>query len=195
MLLLGYTVVSYNRMSALLLGVMHDSYQGRGVYLFPILRQNETLDHMFRFSDRFGWPSAWSLWSSAFSSVASAGLNPGFNFYSVFGVLYSDLGWLAVAYLFVIGILVGYLWQNFRLSKTFALLLYPWCAFSILFWIGSNIMFDGRIADLLKMAVALTIYDKLTLRQIHQPGDTAVHVEPGGLFPEPVTQGFAGDYF
>jgi hypothetical protein len=195
MLLLGYTVVSYNRMSALLLGVMHDSYQGRGVYLFPILRQNETLDHMFRFSDRFGWPSAWSLWSSAFSSVASAGLNPGFNFYSVFGVLYSDLGWLAVAYLFVIGILVGYLWLNFRLSKTFALVLYPWCAFSILFWIGFNIMFDGRIADLLKMAVALTIYDKLTLRQIHAPEDAEARVELDRLFPEPVTQGFAGDYF
>jgi hypothetical protein len=200
MLLLGYTVVSYNRMSALLLGVMHDSYQGRGVYLFPILRQNETIDNVFRLSDRFGWPSAWSLWSSAFSSVASAGLNPGFNFYSVFGALYSDLGWLATAYLFVIGILVGYLWQKFRQGKTFALVLYPWCAFCILFWIGSNLMFDGRLADLLKMAVALTVYDKLTLRHMHQSKDAEARVEGDRLeldrlLPEPVTRGLAGDYF
>jgi len=195
MLLLGYTIVSYNRMAALLLGVMYDSYQGRGVYLFPILRENETLNRFFHFNDRFDWPSAWGLWSSAFSSVASAGLNPGFNFYSVFGALYSDLGWFTLAYLFVIGILVGYLWLKFRAGKTFAIVLYPWCAFCILFWTGFNVMFDGRVEELVKMAVALTIYDKLALRQIHQPEAIEAGVEHGRLFPEPAPQNFAGDYF
>jgi hypothetical protein len=195
MLLLGYTIVSYNRMAALLLGVMYDSYQGRGVYLFPILRENETLNRIFHFNDRFDWPSAWGLWSSAFSSVASAGLNPGFNFYSVFGALYSDLGWLTLGYLFLIGVLVGYIWWKFRAGKTFAIVLYPWCAFCILFWVGYNVMFDGRVAELLKMAVALTVYDKFMLRQVHQPEIAEAPIEIDGLLPEPVTQGFAGDYF
>jgi hypothetical protein len=195
MLLLGYTIVSYNRMAALLLGVMYDSYQGRGVYLFPILRENETLNKLFHFNDRFDWPTAWGLWSSAFSSVASAGLNPGFNFYSVFGALYSDLGWLALAYLFLVGLLVGYIWWKFRAGKTFAIVLYPWCAFCILFWVGYNVMFDGRVMELLKMAVALTVYDKFMLRQVHQPEEDEARVEVDRFLPEPMTEGFAGDYF
>ena len=195
MLLLGYTIVSYNRMAALLLGVMSDNYQGRGVYLFPILRENDTLNRFFHFNDRFDWPSGWGLWSSAFTSVASAGLNPGFNFYSVFGALYSDLGWLTLAYLFVVGVLVGYVWLKFRAGKTFAIVLYPWCAFCVLFWTGYNVMFDGRVAELLKMAVVLTVYDKLTIRQIHQSEDEPVRVEPDRTLLEPVGQGFAGEYF
>jgi hypothetical protein len=199
MLLLGYTIVSYNRMAALLLGVMHDSYQGRGVYLFPILRENVTLNKLFHLNDRFDWPTAWGLWSAAFSSVASAGLNPGFNFYSVFGALYSDLGWLTLAYLFFVGILVGCLWWKFRAGKTFAIVLYPWFAFCILFWAGYNVMFDGRITELLKMAVALTFYDKFMLRLVYQVPDTEAPVEDDGLeidrlLPEPLPRDFAGDY-
>src|ERR1700722_4060003 len=199
MLLLGYTIVSYNRMAALLLGVMYDSYQGQGVYLFPILRENDTLNKLFHFNNHFDWPSAWGLWSSGFSSVASAGLNPGFNFFSVFGALFSDFGWLALAYLFFVGLLVGCVWWKFRAGKTFAIVLYPWCAFCILFWAGYNVMFDGRITELVKMAVALTIYDKFMLRQVHHAEDVQASVELAGLevdnlIPEPVTQGLAGDY-
>jgi hypothetical protein len=195
MLLLGYTIVSYNRMAALVLGVMYDSYQGRGVYLFPILRESEMLNKLFHLNERFDWPTAWGLWSAGFSSVASAGLNPGFNFYSVFGALYSDLGWLALAYLFVVGILVGYLWWKFRAGKTFAIVLYPWCAFCILFWAGYNVMFDGRVMELVKMAVALTVYDKLMLRQVHHAVEAEALGEVERSLPEPLTQGFAGDYF
>jgi hypothetical protein len=198
MLLLGYTIVSYNRMAALLLGVMYDSYQGRGVYLFPILRENDTLNRFFHFNDRFDWPTAWGLWSSAFSSVASAGLNPGFNFYSVFGALYSDLGWLTLGYLFFVGILVGSLWWKFRAGKTYAIVLYPWCAFCILFWTGYNVMFDGRVAELVKMAIALTVYDKLMLRQVQQSEGVEALVEhdvqTDRLLPDPTAQGFAGEY-
>jgi hypothetical protein len=113
----------------------------------------------------------------------------------VFGALYSDLGWLSPAYLFVVGILVGYLWFKFRAGKTFAMVLYPWFAFCILFWTGFNVMFDGRVVELLRMAIALTIYDRLTLRQIGQPEDAKAGVELDRFLPEPVPQHFAGDYF
>jgi hypothetical protein len=83
--------------------------------------------------------------------------------------------------------------------KTFAIVLYPWCAFCILFWAGYNVMFDGRITELVKMAVALTVYDKFMLRQVHHAEDVQASVELAGLevdnlIPEPVTQGLAGDY-
>jgi len=189
MLLLGYTIVSYNRMAALLLGVLHDSYEGRGAYLFPILRENQTLNNIFHFNERFDWPSAYSLWAAAFTSVGSAGLNAGFNFYSVFGALYSDLGWFILAYLFVIGLLVGYMWIHFRAGKAFAIVLYPWCAFCVLFWTGFNVMFDARVLDLIKMALLLSIYDKLTIRQTQDTLDMRAYVDPGGAFLEPVTSG------
>ena len=60
-------------------------------------------------------------------------------------------------------------------------------------------MFDGRITELVKMAVALTVYDKFMLRQVHHAEDVQASVELAGLevdnlIPEPVTQGLAGDY-
>lgn len=189
MLLLGYTIVSYNRMAAVLLGILHDAYAGRGAYLFPILRENQTLNNIFHFNELFDWPSSYSLWASAFTSVGSAGLNAGFNFYSVFGALYSDLGWFTLAYLFVIGLLVGYMWIHFRAGEAFAIVLYPWCAFCILFWTGFNVMFDGRVIDLIKMAIFLGIYDKLTVRQTQDALDMRAYADPGGAFSEHVTSG------
>jgi hypothetical protein len=84
--------------------------------------------------------------------------------------------------------------------KTFAIVLYPWCAFCILFWAGYNVMFDGRITELVKMAVALTVYDRFMLRQVHQQEDAEARVDADNLevdilLRQPVTQGFAGDYF
>jgi hypothetical protein len=172
MLLIGYTIVSYNRMAALLLGVMHDTYEGRGAYLFYILSQNETLNNMFHFRDRFNWPTTYGLWSGEFSTIASAGLNPGFNYYSTFGALYSDLGWMTPAYVLAIGFLSGYMWTRFRAGKTLALVLYPWCAFWILFWTGFNIIFDNRIIGFVKVVLVLTIYDKFMLRGTQEHEDT-----------------------
>jgi hypothetical protein len=174
--ILGYTIVSYNRMAALLLGVMHDSYEGRGAYLCPILRE-EHLDGLFHMSSRFDWPSPFSLWLSAFSSVSSGGLSPIFNFYSVFGALYSDLGWFAVVYMFGMGIVAGYLWLLFRSGKTVGLVLYPWCGFSILFWTGFNIMFDLRLVGIVKIAVALAIYDRVRLRRPREITEIDVKTE------------------
>jgi hypothetical protein len=94
-----------------------------------------------------------------------------------------------------VGLLVGYIWWKFRAGKTFAIVLYPWCAFCILFWVGYNVMFDGRITELVKMAVALTVYDKFMLRQVHQHEEAEARVDVDNFLPEPVTQVFAGGYF
>jgi hypothetical protein len=56
-------------------------------------------------------------------------------------------------------------------------------------------MFDGRITELVKMAVALTVYDKFMLRQVHQHEEAEARVDVDNFLPEPVTQGFAGGYF
>ncbi len=174
---LGYTIASYNRMAALLLGVMHDSYEGQGALLFPMLRSGY-FDSLFHFNSRFNWPSGFSLWFSSINSVRSAGLSAAFNYYSVFGALYTDLGWAAPAYMFLIGILTGYLWISFRRGKTPALIMYPWCAFCILFWTGFNVMFDGRLLDMIKIAVLLSIYDRVKVHYVRNVDQVRSVPEP-----------------
>jgi hypothetical protein len=184
---LGYTIVSYNRLAALLLGAMHDSYEGRGAFLFPVLK-GSLIDNAFGLSGHFGWPSPLSAWLSAFSTVGSAGLNAAFNFYSAFGALYSDLGWGAPLYMYGVGFVAGYLWLLFKSGRTFALVLYPWCAFSILFWTGFNIMFDGRIYGVTKTAMVLVVYDWLMLRKQPSIGHSWSFQDPGVprmAIPEP----------
>ncbi|HEV2275808.1 MAG TPA: hypothetical protein VGR96_16675 [Acidobacteriaceae bacterium] len=193
--LLGYTIVSYNRMAALLLGVMHDSYEGRGVFLFPILRENTTLNSIFHFSDRFGWPNSLSLWLSAFNSVSSAGLSQAFNYYSVPGALYSDLGWWTLAYMCGLGIISGVVWFHFKAGKTAAVILYPWCAFCILFWTGFNAMFDGRVLGILELALIMMVYDKVRVRNVRN-AETTRKVESSAIAPmESASAISAGGFF
>jgi hypothetical protein len=166
--LLGYTIVSYNRLTALLGGVMHYSYEGRGVYLSRYLLQDEKLNNVFHLADRFGWPNGFALWQTEFSSTMSAGLNPSFIWAGAFGYLYSDIGWWTPLYLFCIGVLAGHLWTQFGASKTFGLVLYPWMGFCILTWFGVNSILSVNIVQYSEVALVLYFYDKVFLYDMQE---------------------------
>jgi hypothetical protein len=157
--LLGYSIVSYNRLAALLAGIMHYAYAGRGVYLATVLEEKTGLQSFF------GWPNTLDLWRSEFSSTFTAGLNSFFIWSGAFGYLYSDIGWWTLLYLFLIGILAGWLWRRFRSGLLSGLILYPWMGFSILFWIGWNLLFDGRALRFIGCMVLLWIYESIFLRR------------------------------
>jgi hypothetical protein len=159
--LLGYTIVSYNRMSALLIGVMHYTYEGHGVYLSRFLVQNERLN----LAHKFGWPDVFGLWQSEFSSTMAAGLNPSYIWSGAFGYIYSDIGWWSPVYVFAIGLLAGYLWRKLSEGKTVGLVVYPWIGYSILIWCGPNILFSSVFTRLGEVAMILWFYDRLFLRQ------------------------------
>jgi hypothetical protein len=158
--LLGYTIVSYNRLAALMLGVMHYAYRGKGAYLVAFLTENERF-HAIR--EQMGLPNSYQLWLSEFPSVQMSGLNSAYNWASVFGYLYSDLGWWTPLYLCAAGIVAGFLWSRFRAGATFGIVLYPWMAFWILFWFGWNLLLDARGVVLIEASVLLSIYDRLNL--------------------------------
>jgi hypothetical protein len=162
--LLGYTIVSYNRMSALLAGVMHYACEGRGVHISEFLLEDKKIDSIFHLAHHFGWPDAFGLWLSEFASTMAAGLNPGYIWSGAFGYIYSDIGWWAPAYLFIVGFLAGYLWSKLTKGTTVGLVLYPWIGYSILIWCGPNIVFAPTIARLFEFTVLLSIYDRLLLR-------------------------------
>ena len=141
----GYTIVSYNRLAALVIGVMHYVYQGKGAYLVAFslpktidlvgLRRSNGIAQFLR-------PLALRVRLNGSASRPELITLTG---QASFGYLFSDLalvdaslyGWLA-------GIFAGYLWSRFRAGATFGLVFYPWMAFWVLFWFGWNLLFDAR---------------------------------------------------
>jgi hypothetical protein len=162
--LLGYTIVSYNRMTALIMGAMHYGYEGSGVYLVPLLSNSEGLNKLIPFKDTFDWPSARELWRTEFASVAQSGLNGSYIWSSIFGYLYSDIGWLTPFYMFLYGLFCCYFWIKFKTGKALGLVIYPWVAFGILFWIGVNLLSYDRLLNYIEMGLLLTWYDSSWIR-------------------------------
>jgi hypothetical protein len=179
--LLGYSIVSYNRMAALLLGTMHYAYEGRGVYLSRYLLQDGKLNTILHLGSTFGWPDTFGLWQTEFSSTMAAGLNPGFIWSGAFGYIYSDIGWWTPLYLYFLGLLVGYLWSKFNAGKTAGLVLYPWMAFCILVWFSANFVFSTNFVQLCEFAFALHVYDKLFLRRARYQNGGNTQIDPSGL--------------
>ena len=185
--LLGYTVVSYNRMAALLTGVMHYAYEGRGVYLVPLLVGDAKTDYLFHFADRFGWPTVLALWQTEFSSTSAAGLNPMFIWAGSFGYVYSDIGWWTPFYWCLIGVLAGWLWKKMCTGRTVGVVLYPWIAYSILMWCGGNFIFRTNFLQYCEFAVALYFYDRFFLRVAPEPETFAIVPQQTAAFFGPVS--------
>jgi hypothetical protein len=169
--ILGYTLVSYNRMAAMVLGVMHYQYEGKGAYVIAFLLQNDRLSPI---RDRMGLPTAYEVWASEFPSLSASGLNPYFNWLGVFGYLFSDLGWWTPLYMLAAGLIAGYLWSRFRMGKTFALVCYPWMAFWILFWFGWNLLLDARGIVLIEAGILFMVYDRIFLRRVRESSQAGI---------------------
>ncbi len=157
---LGYTIASHNRLAALITGVMHYVYQGKGAYLVAFITQNDRFSGL---RDQMGLPNFFVLWLSEFGSLSASGLNSSYNWAGVLGYLFSDLGWWTPVYMAVTGIFAGALWSRFRAGMTIGLVVYPWLAFWILFWFGWNLLFDARAVVLLETSLLLFLYDKVYL--------------------------------
>lgn len=156
--LIGYTMTSYNRLSAVLHGRMRYEFGGHGTYLFPFLAFNNQLNTIIPFRMLFHWPMFNDWWQSEFTGVWNAGLNGGYIWSGTFGYIFADLGWLSPLWLFVYGVLYGCVWRAMRMGSTVGIVLYPWFGFCILFWSGNNYLVDNKLLVLVLDAVALSIY-------------------------------------
>jgi hypothetical protein len=162
---MGYSIASYNRLAALLSGQMTYVYHGTGVYLVPYLLDRHKLNSILPIAQYMGWPTFGDLWRSEFRSVAAAGLNSSYIWSGTFGYLYSDLGWGALVYLYIVGIVIGYAWVRFKVGGSIALVVYPYMTFWILFWFSSANLFDYALVGLAEVAVGLLLWDKLCLHE------------------------------
>jgi len=181
--LFGYSIASYNRLASLVNGSMAYFFGGRGIYLFYYLQDASTLDKIFHYQEILHWPSFELLFGSEFSSVAIAGLNSQYIWSGVFGYLFADLGWFAPIYVFLAGIFTGYVWSKFRKGAAMAVVCYPWIAVWILFWNGSNILFNGSFVHLVYLGILLAGWDRLFLSTRSVPAESvqvpvAIHEMP-----------------
>jgi hypothetical protein len=183
---LGYTIASYNRLAALLGGVMHYQYGGRGVYLAPYLLSDNTISNVLGLSKLFDWPDLLQLFQSETPSVAFAGLNPSFIWSGSFGYVYSDLGWWALFYVFGTGLLAGYLWSKFRAGRAIGIVLYAWMAFWILFWEGWNTLFHGNGVIILETGILLAIFESVSIRRIYVGEESQGNSGVGRGMPGPL---------
>ena len=167
--LIGYTVTSYNRLSAVLHGRLRYEFGGRGTYLFPFLAFNNQLNAIIPFRIVFHWPTFDDWWRSEFTGVWNAGLNGGYIWSGAFGYIFADLGWLSPLWIFVYGLFYGCAWRAIRVGSTAGVVLYPWFGFCILFWSGTNYLLDNKLLVLVLDVAALGIYKKFLLSRTLEP--------------------------
>lgn len=158
--LIGYTAASYNRLPAILNGDIQFPYGGSGTYAFRFLGDTPLLH---RWID-LGLPKSVDVWRSEFPAVAKAGLDKRYIWSSAFGYVYSDLGWFTTLYFFFIGAVATPLWRGLIKGRAASILLYPWFAFSILFWFGSNLVAYPNIVTLTGAAILISFYERAIKR-------------------------------
>ncbi|MGK2871947.1 MAG: hypothetical protein ACSLFL_06800 [Alphaproteobacteria bacterium] len=157
----GYTVASYNRLAAILSGDIQFPYSGSGTYTFRFLSHIPLLHRWIDIGAMFGMPDTFDVWSSEFPAVYQAGLDGRYIWASAFGYVYADIGPFAPIYFFILGVLSGWLWRSILNSQSIGVVLYPWFAFSILFWVGDNFVAYRRLVTFVAAGVLLLIYEKL----------------------------------
>ena len=146
-------------MSALLSGALRYTYGGRGLYLSGFLAFNNSLNEVIPIRNMLDWPSFDEVWRSEFPSVWRANLNGNSIWCRAFGFIYTDLGWFTPIFVFMYGLLYGLIWRLVRLGSTFGVVLYPWCAFCILFWFGFNLLLWTQLVVLLIDVFVLSVYE------------------------------------
>jgi hypothetical protein len=159
--LVRYSTASYNRMAALLSGRLHYPHAGTGVYFSSFLSFNSSFNQLIPLREVFHWPTFEDVWASEFTSTWQAGLDGYIIWSGTFGYLFSDFGWFAPLVVMMQGLLCGWLWRSIRRGGISGIILYPWVAFCILFWFGTNFFFDTKMVVLALAAFVLQGYERL----------------------------------
>lgn len=162
---LGYTIASYNRMAALLSGALHYQFSGKGIYLSNFVVFNNSFNRILPFGKLVDAPDYFDWWMSEFSSVGRAGLDASMIYSGTFGDIFIELGWFAPLYVFGYGLLYGFTWRQMREGRLVGILLYPYLAHIVLFWFGTNSVFEAITAALVADVIILGVYESLFVSQ------------------------------
>lgn len=163
---MGYTAASYNRLAGVLSGEIRFPYRGTGTYTFDFISNLPILGRW----THFGLPDSTAVWRSEFYAVSSSGLDGGYNLISAFGYVYEDIGWASPLYFMMIGVLTMWSWRRMRTGHAIGLLLYPWMAFSVLYWFGNNVVARPQLIVIVGAAAVLSLYERVSAKRLQVQG-------------------------
>ena len=164
--ILGYTIASYNRLAAILEGRLRYPFSGKGLYFSGFVSFNRTFNGLFHVNKIFSWPDFITVWQSEFGAVSAAGLDGHLILSGTFGYIFSEIGWLSPLLLLVYGLITGWTWRSLKLGKTVGIVLYPWCAYSVLTWFGTNSLLEPTAVILLLDVIVLGLYESMFVRPL-----------------------------
>lgn len=133
----GYTVASFNRLSAVLDGQLELSYGGSGIYVLNLFSNLPVVGSSF---GSF-LPSNAAVYKAEFSDMQMAGLYRGYNWVTMYGYYYADLGLWVFPFCFVFGVIAQMAWRSFVQSGMLGTIVYPYIAFALIlsfasYWIS-----------------------------------------------------------
>lgn len=162
-LLIGYFPAAYNRLAAIIDGILILPSSGSGFYTMQFVWHFPLLARIFGFSEiwrGFGFnllDSTTENWLVSFAAVWQAGLNGSFNWFTVFGCAYADYGWMAWVWFLLYGFISQVAWNRFLRGTPWGVVFYPWVAVSILAWWGAYNVFIARTDTIFMVLVPLLI--------------------------------------
>lgn len=137
----GYFPASYNRMAAVMSGVLEYPASGIGFYSFRWLFEFPFLARALDFYDlgqhyiSSDFPTSnRDLFLDHFAAVGNAGLNPSLTWKTSFGAAYTDFGWFGWLWFFFYGMFSGFLFKSFVQRKLFGIVVYPLIVVGIFHW-------------------------------------------------------------
>lgn len=164
--LVGYTIASFNRLAALLDGQMHFPYGGTGVYFSGFVSFNESFSRLLPLAEWLDLPTFNTMWESEFDAVGRAGLNENLIWATAFGYLYSEVGWFTPWLFIPYGALAQWAWIRLAHGSPIAATVYPWIAFCVLFWLGTNFLLDTKFFVILIIGMLIHGLDRPLTRRV-----------------------------
>lgn len=152
---IGYGPASVNHLAGLLddrfpIGMLNNSLQEANfgfIYQFPFVARIFHLGHILVANEMV-----------YFRATADAGLNGSYIWFTAWGQVFADLGWLTPLYLFFYGFISARFWRSFIAGSVSGILLYPWFGFNILFTFGSNYAASNFLSILVLLSILLFFY-------------------------------------
>lgn len=156
--ILGYTITSYNHMAALLNGALHYFDPGLGYYIATFLSYIPLVGDSFT-TNVLGWASPEYVRLQEFNDSSQGGLNDKFIWLTTFGYVWVSLKYLTPLFMFFYGFFAKIAWLSFKNNFLWGVFLYPWVFFSIIFWLGSNIVIQQPLISVISAFVFIKMYD------------------------------------
>ena len=162
----AYTLASYNRLSAFLLGKLHFSGENSGIYVSSFQGQIPIIKNFFNIYKVLGQPSIGHAWLDNFHNVAEAGLNYHYTFPTLYGAIFSFFGYYSPVYFFLFGLFVKQSENSLSKSRVFGIIFLPLSLFCLLFFFGWNFLLSYEFIALFIAYIYLEVYETMLGLQV-----------------------------